>query len=57
MEEALSSEGQEAKVRALLVPMFDEAVSHRGLFAFLAEEQLADALAMLEQEAEEEPAA
>lgn len=57
MEEALSSEGQEAKVRALLVPMFDEVVSHRGLFALLTEEQLADALAMLEQEAEEEPTA
>lgn len=31
MEDALSSEGQEAKVRALLAPMFDEVVSHKGV--------------------------
>ena len=56
MEETLSSQGQEAKVRAFLAPKFDEVASRREHFALPTDEQINNALARLEEEAEEEPA-
>ena len=44
MEETLPSQFQEAKVRAFLVPMFDEVVSRRERFALPTSRQLSDAL-------------
>lgn len=52
MEETLSSKFQEAKVRAFLVPMFDEVVSRRERFALPTDEQISDALVKFEQDAE-----
>lgn len=52
MEETLSSQLQEAKVRAFLVPMFDEVVSRRERFAPPTDEQISDALVKFEQDAE-----
>lgn len=52
MEETLSSQLQEAKVRAFLVPMLDEVVSRRERFAPPTAEQISDALVKLEQDAE-----
>ena len=49
MEETLSSQFQEAKVRAFLVPMFDEIVSRRERFALPTSRQISDALVKLEQ--------
>lgn len=49
MEETLSSQSQEAKVRAFLVPMFDEIVSRRERFALPTDEQISDALIEFEQ--------
>lgn len=49
MEETLSSQFQEAKVRAFLVPMFDEVVSRRERFALPTSRQISDALVMFEQ--------
>lgn len=57
MEETLSSQSQEAKVRAFLVPMFDEIVSRRERFALPTDEQISDALVKFEQDAEEKPTA
>lgn len=56
MEETLSSQSQEAKVRAFLAPKFDEVASRREHFALPTDEQINNALARLEEEAEEEPA-
>lgn len=56
MEETLSSQGQEAKVRAFLAPKFDEVASRREHFALPTDEQINNAIARLEEEAEEEPA-
>lgn len=44
MEETLPSKDQEAKVRAFLVPMFDEIVSRRERFALPTSRQISDAL-------------
>ena len=44
MEETLPSRFQEAKVRAFLVPMFDEIVSRRERFALPTSSQISDAL-------------
>lgn len=44
MEETLPSQFQEAKVRAFLVPMFDEVVSRRERFALPTSRQISDAL-------------
>lgn len=44
MEETLPSQFQEAKVRAFLVPLFDEIVSRRERFALPTDEQISDAL-------------
>lgn len=52
MEETLSSQLQEAKVRAFLVPMFDEIVSRRERFAPPTDKQISDALVKFEQDAE-----
>lgn len=57
MEETLSSQFQEAKVRAFLVPMFDEIVSRRERFALPTDVQISDALVKFEQDAEEKPTA
>lgn len=57
MEETLSSQFQEAKVRAFLVPMFDEIVSRRERFALPTSRQISDALVKFEQDAEEKPKA
>lgn len=57
MEETLPSQFQEAKVRAFLVPMFDEIVSHRERFALPTNRQISDALIKFEQDAEEKPTA
>lgn len=57
MEETLSSQDQEAKVRAFLVPMFDEIVSRRERFALPTDEQISGALVEFEPEAEEKPTA
>lgn len=56
MEETLSSQSQEAKVRAFLAPKFDEVASRREHFALPTDEQINNALARLEEEAEEKPA-
>lgn len=53
MEETLSSQFQEAKVRAFLVPIFDEVVSRRERFALPTDVQISDALVKFEQDAEE----
>ena len=52
MEETLSSQFQEAKVRAFLVPVFDKIVSRRERFALPTDEQISDALVKFEQDAE-----
>ena len=52
MEETLSSKFQEAKVRAFLVPVFDEIVSRRERFAPPTDEQISDALVKFEQDSE-----
>ena len=57
MEETLSSQFQEAKVHAFLVPMFNEIVSRRERFALPTDEQISDALVEFEQDAEEKPTA
>lgn len=57
MEETLSSQFQEAKVRAFLVPVFDEVVSRRERFALPTDVQISDALVKFEQDAEEKPTA
>lgn len=57
MEETLSSRDQEAKVRAFLVPMFDETVSRRERFALPTSRQISDALVEFEQDAEGKPTA
>lgn len=57
MEETLSSQFQEAKVRAFLVPMFDEIVSRRERFALPTSRQISEALVMFGQDAEEKPTA
>lgn len=57
MEETLSSQFQEAKVRAFLVPMFDEIVSCRERFALPTSRQISDALVKFEQDAEEKQTA
>lgn len=44
MEETLPSQFQEAKVRAFLVPLFDEIVSRRERFVLPTDEQISDAL-------------
>lgn len=49
MEETLPSQFQEAKVRAFLVPMFDEIVSRRERFALPTSSQISDALIKFEQ--------
>lgn len=49
MEETLSSQFQEAKVRAFLAPMFDEIVSRRERFALPTSSQISDALVKFEQ--------
>lgn len=55
MEETLPSQFQEAKVRAFLVPMFDEIVSRRERFALPTSRQISEALVKFEQDAEEKP--
>ena len=55
MEETLPSQFQEAKVRAFLVPMFDEIVSRRERFALPTSRQISEALVEFEQDAEEKP--
>lgn len=57
MEETLPSQFQEAKVRAFLVPMFDEVVSRRERFALPTSRQISDALVKFERDAEEKPTA
>lgn len=57
MEETLPSQFQEAKIRAFLVPMFDEIVSRRERFALPTSRQISDALVKFEQDAEEKPTA
>lgn len=57
MEETLPSQFQEAKVRAFLVPMFDEIVSRRERFALPTSRQISEALVKFEQDAEEKPTA
>lgn len=57
MEETISSQFQEAKVRAFLVPMFDEIVSRRERFTLPTSRQISDALVKFEQDAEEIPTA
>lgn len=57
MEETLPSQDQEAKVRAFLIPMFDEIVSRRERFALPTSRQISDALAKFERDAEEKPTA
>ena len=49
MEETLSSPFQEAKVRAFLVPKFNEIVSRRERFALPTSSQISDALVKFEQ--------
>lgn len=49
MEETLSSQFQEVKIRAFLVPMFDEIVSRRERFALPTSSQISDALVKFEQ--------
>ena len=49
MEETLPSQFQEAKVRAFLVPMFDEIASRRERFALPTSRQISDALVKFEQ--------
>lgn len=55
MEETLSSKFQEAKVRAFLVPVFDEIVSRRERFELPTNKQISDALVKFEQDTEEKP--
>lgn len=55
MEETLPSQFQEAKVRAFLVPMFDEIVSRRERFALPTSRQISEALVKFEKDAEEKP--
>lgn len=55
MEEMLSSKFQEAKVRAFLVPVFDEIVSRRERFELPTNKQISDALVKFEQDTEEKP--
>lgn len=55
MEETLSAQDQEEKVRAFLAPKFDEIASRREYFALPTDEQINDALARLGEEVEEEP--
>lgn len=57
MEETLSLQFQEAKVRAFLVPMFDEIVSRRERFVLPTSRQISDALVKFEQDAEEKQTA
>lgn len=57
MEETLSSPFQEAKVRAFLVPKFNEIVSRRERFALPTSSQISDALVKFEQDAEEKQTA
>lgn len=57
MEETLSSQFQEAKVRAFLVPMFNEIVSRRERFTLPTSRQISEALVKFEQDAEEKPTA
>lgn len=57
MEETISSQFQEAKVRAFLAPMFDEIVSRRERFTLPTSRQISDALVKFEQDAEEIPTA
>lgn len=57
MEETLPSQFQEAKVRAFLVPMFDEIASRRERFALPTSRQISDALVKFEHDAEEKPTA
>ena len=57
MEETLPSQDQEAKVRAFLIPMFDEIVSRRERFALLTSRQISDAHAKFERDLEEKPTA
>lgn len=57
MEETLSSQFQEAKVRASLVPMFNEIVSRRERFTLPTSRQISEALVKFEQDAEEKPTA
>lgn len=57
MEETLPSQFQEAKVRAFLVPMFDEIVSRRERFALPTSRQISDALVKFEQDSEVKPTA
>lgn len=57
MEETLSSQFQEAKVRAFLVPMFDEIVSRREHLALPTTRQISEALVKFERDAEEKPTA
>ena len=57
MEETLSSQFQEAKVRAFLVPMFDEIVSRRERLALPTSRQISEALVKFERDAEEKPTA
>lgn len=57
MEETLSSQFQEAKVRAFLAPMFDEIVSRREHFALPADKQITNALIKFEQDTENKPTA
>ena len=52
MEETLSSQSQEAKVREFLAPKFDEVASRRERFALPTDEQINNALARLEEETE-----
>lgn len=53
MEVTLPAQNQEAVVRAFLVPRFEDVVSGREHFALPTDEQINDALATLEVEAEE----
>lgn len=57
MEETLSSQNQEVKVRAFLAPMFDEIVSSREHFALPADKQISNALIKFEQDTENKPTA
>lgn len=49
MEETFPSQFQEAKVRAFLIPMFDEIVSRRERFVLPTSRQISDALVKFEQ--------
>lgn len=57
MEETFPSQLQVAKVRAFLVPIFNEIVSRRERFALPTGRQISDALVKFEQDAEEKPTA